>query len=362
MTGTPPGDGPGEPGPAGAETPVTVPVPAEGSGRAATGWELPGGTGSAWELPPGSAPARELPAASWPGPAAGEQAAGERAGAVLTADDQPPAGGPVTAGLPGDPPPADGRGRLGRFPARRGPREAGGRGRRPRGRTRWRTAFFVVAALAVVAGVSWALFGDRLLVVRSVAVSGTRLVAPQQVLDAAAVPVGTPLATVDSAAVIHRVEMIRQVASARVSKDWPDRLVITVTERVPVMGVKMAGGGYDLVDKSGVIVRWAAAKPTALPQLSTTLTGSALAGSPAASTAAGVLAELQPALAKQVKQVRPETVASGTEQVTLDLRSGQTVQWGGTDDAAQKNRELTVLLPGGARHIDVSSPGTVVTR
>jgi hypothetical protein len=124
----------------------------------------------------------------------------------------------------------------------------------------------------------------------------------------------------------------------------------------------MAGGGYDLVDKSGVIVRWAAAKPTALPQLSTTLTGSALAGSPAASTAAGVLAELQPALAKQVKQVRPETVASGTEQVTLDLRSGQTVQWGGTDDAAQKNRELTVLLPGGARHIDVSSPGTVVTR
>ncbi len=59
--------------------------------------------------------------------------------------------------------------------------------------------------------------------------------------------------------------------------------------------------------------------------------------------------------------MRPETVASGTEQVTLDLRDGQAVQWGGTDNAAQKNRELTVLLPRGARDINVSSPGTVVT-
>ena len=171
-----------------------------------------------------------------------------------------------------------------------------------------------------------------------------------------------PLATVDSAAVIRRVEAIREVASARVGKDWPDRLEITVTERVPVMGVKMAGGGYDLVDRAGVIVRWSKSKPAALPQLSTALAGGALAGNPGVTTAAGVLAELQPSLAKQVKRVRPETVASGAEQVTLNLRDGQSVQWGGTDNAAQKNRELTVLLPGGARYIDVSAPGTVVTR
>ena len=29
----------------------------------------------------------------------------------------------------------------------------------------------------------------------------------------------------------------------------------------------MAGGGYDLVDPSGVIVRWATAKPAGLPLL-----------------------------------------------------------------------------------------------
>ena len=69
-----------------------------------------------------------------------------------------------------------------------------------------------------------------------------------------------------------------------------------------------------------------------------------------------MLAELQPWLAKQVSGVKAATVAAGTEQVTLSLRDGKTVQWGSTDNAAQKNRELAVLLPGGARYIDVSAP------
>ena len=55
-------------------------------------------------------------------------------------------------------------------------------------------------------------------------------------------------------------------------------------------------------------------------------------------------------------------VAEGTEQVTLDLRDGKTVQWGSTGDAAQKNRELAILLPGSAHQVDVSTPGTAVTR
>ena len=103
-------------------------------------------------------------------------------------------------------------------------------------------------------------------------------------------------------------------------------------------------------------------KPATLPLLVTSQPGSALRGSPAVAVAAGVLRELQPWLAKQVAQVRPAPVAAGTEQVTLSLRDGKTVQWGGTDRAAQKNRELAILLPGGARDIDVSSAGTVVTR
>jgi len=233
---------------------------------------------------------------------------------------------------------------------------------RRRPRSRWRAAFFVLAGLAIVAGSGWALLGNRVLVVRSVTVTGTHLLLPGQVIVAADVPQGTPLLRVDAGAVTRRVEAIPQVAYATVTKDWPDRLVIAVTERVPVMAVRMAGGGYDLVDQTGVIVRWAKVQPAALPLLQTSLPGAALRGSAEVAAAAGVLAELSPGLAGQVTAVQATPVAQGTEQVTLDLRDGKTVQWGSPGDAAQKNRELAILLPGGAHQIDVSVPGSVVTR
>jgi len=281
-----------------------------------------------------------------------------------------PPGGPASgAAAPGDPGIAGPlRGDLATGIAMAGGRVGTGLGGPPGARrarpphSRWRTAFFVLAGVAVVAGVSWALLGNRLLVVRSVTVTGTHLVTPEQVLTAANVTLGTPLLSVNASAVTSRVDEIQQVASVRVTKDWPDHLVIAVTERVPVLALRMAGGGYDQLDPDGVIVRWTKAKPASLPLLVTALPGSALRGSTAVGTAAGVLAELQPWLAKQVAEVRPATVAAGTEQVTLNLRDGKTVQWGAPGDAAQKNRELAVLLPQGASYIDVSSAGTVVTR
>jgi cell division protein FtsQ len=203
-------------------------------------------------------------------------------------------------------------------------------------------------------------------VVRSVTVTGAHLVSSARVIAAANVPAGTPLLRVDTAAVARQVEAIPQVASARVTKDWPDRLAIAVTERVPVLAVKMAGGGYDLVDPTGVPVRWAKHRPVAMPLLLTTLPGSALAGAPGVSAAADVLAELQPWLASAVTQLSV-TQAGGSgdaagQQVTLHLKNGKTVLWGAPDSAGQKNRELAILLPGKARYVDVSAPGTVVTK
>jgi cell division protein FtsQ len=246
-------------------------------------------------------------------------------------------------------------------PEQAGPPAGAGPRRRPgRPHSRWRTAFFGLAVLATVVGVGWALLGNRLLVVRSVSVTGTRLLSASQVTAAADVPLGTPLLRLDTGAVARRVEAIPQVASATVSDSWPDGLVIAVTERVPVMAVKMAGGGYDQLDRTGAIVRWTQAKP-ALPRFVTPLPGSAVGGSASAAAAADVLAELQPWLARQVASVKASTVAAGGEQVTLSLQDGKTVRWGDTERAAQKNRELAILLPGAATSIDVSSPGTAVT-
>jgi cell division protein FtsQ len=238
-----------------------------------------------------------------------------------------------------------------------------------RTRTPWRAAFFVLAGVGIVAAVAWALFGSRLLVVRSVTVTGEHLVTSAQVVAAADVPLGTSLIGVDAGQVARRVEGIRQVASVTVSKDWPDHLAITVRERVPVVAVRMAAGGYDLVDPTGVLVVWSRTRPARLPLYQTSVGGGALRGNPGLAMAAAVLAELSPALSKQVAEVSASQVQAGqgstpgdANQVLLGLRDGKTVLWGGPDYAAQKNRELAVLLSGAARYVDVSAPGTVVTK
>lgn len=239
----------------------------------------------------------------------------------------------------------------------------------PRTRKPWRAAFFALAGLGIAAGVAWALLGSRLLVVRSVTVTGTHLVTQAQVVAAADVPLGTSLLGVNTGQVARRVESIRQVASATVTKDWPDHLAITVKERVPVVAVRMAGGGFDLVDHAGVIVRWSAAQPAGMPLYLTPLTGGGLRGDPALAAAATVLAELSPALAGQVADVGvvqalsgPGVTAADAYQVLLSLRDHKTVLWGGTDSAAVKNRELAVLMRGPGHYFDVSAPGTVVTK
>ena len=248
----------------------------------------------------------------------------------------------------------------------------GAGGKRPRARRRrtpWRAAFFVLAGFAIIAAVAWALLGNRLFIVRSVTVSGTHLVTQGQVIAAADVPLGTPLLRVDAGAVARRVEAIRQVASATVTEDWPDHVVIAVTERVPSLAVRMTGGGYDLLDRTGTIVRFASKRPAGLPLLATTLTGGALRGDPGVAAAAEVLAELDTTLARSVAEVSVAQVLTGNgnsvvtaQQVTLSLRDGKTVVWGDPSNAAQKNRELTILLPDSVRYVDVSAPGTVVTK
>jgi cell division protein FtsQ len=82
-----------------------------------------------------------------------------------------------------------------------------------------------------------------------------------------------------------------------------------------------------------------------------------LRGSPAVYAAAGVLRELPAGLARQVAEV----AAADPSDVTLTLADGITIVWGSTDRAAEKVKELGVLMHTHARSYDVSAPGTAVT-
>jgi cell division protein FtsQ len=229
--------------------------------------------------------------------------------------------------------------------------------------TPWRAVFFALAIVAIVAGVAWALLESRFFVVRSVQVTGTHLVTGAEVRSAAAIPPGLPLIRVNGAAVAHRVEQIRQVESARVSRDWPDGITIAVTERTPALAV-WTGNGYQLIDRFGVAVESASRRPASLPALQVAagpgpVPGSvpALRGSPAVYAAAVVLRELPRYLARSVLSVQ----APSASEVTLKLARGITVVWGGTDRPAEKARELALLMRTNARTYNVSAPGTAVT-
>jgi cell division protein FtsQ len=224
---------------------------------------------------------------------------------------------------------------------------------------RWRAVFFALMAIALVAGLGWALLESRFFVVRGVQVTGTHLVTPAQVRSAAAVPAGVPLIRVNDAAVAHRVERLRQVQSARVTRDWPDKVLISVTERVPALAVP-ASQGYDLIDKYGVVVESVSEQPLDTPILDLpagSAQPAALRGNPAVYAAAVVVRELPRYLARKLVSVQ----APSSTEVTLRLSGRVSIVWGGTDRAAEKAKELAVLMRTHARSYDVSAPGTAVT-
>jgi cell division protein FtsQ len=224
-------------------------------------------------------------------------------------------------------------------------------------RARRVAVLLLLAATGVAGGATWALFHLSLFAVRSVVVTGTRLVPQSEVVAVAGVRPGTPLIRVSTARVAARVLTITQVQGVQVTKTWPDRVVIAVRERTSALAVALPGGGFDLIDANGVIVQSAGTRPAGLPIYTTTAAASSLRGNPDVAAAAAVLGGLPASLRPSVTSV----IVPSPDQVTLSLGSGVTILWGGADDAAAKARELAILMQTRARSYDVSSPATAVT-
>ncbi|GAA3743150.1 cell division protein FtsQ/DivIB [Salinactinospora qingdaonensis] len=222
----------------------------------------------------------------------------------------------------------------------------------------WQVAFVTLLTVGVFAVVTWVLLGSRLLVVREVAVSGVSRIDAPEVVAAVDVATGTPLARVDTSAAAGRVERLRLVESAQVSRGWPATLRVRVTERRPVLSIDV-GGGYRLVDHDGVRVADAEQRPQKYPLVQ--ITGEAK-GNPAIAATAAVVEGLPPAILGEVATIR----ATDREQLTLELASGATVLWGDDTHIQSKARALEILLrhhtPEAGRHYDVSTPEVAVVK
>jgi cell division protein FtsQ len=86
--------------------------------------------------------------------------------------------------------------------------------------------------------------------------------------------------------------------------------------------------------------------------------GTPLRGNPAVRAAATVLRELPPAIAHRVQAVH----APNASDVSVRLGDGVVIVWGDTSRAAEKAKELALLMRTDARGYDVSAPGTAVTQ
>jgi cell division protein FtsQ len=220
----------------------------------------------------------------------------------------------------------------------------------------WKAAFFVLAVVAIIAGVTWALLGSKFLVVRSITVNGAPDIPRSQVITAAGVRAGTPPIRISTGTVARRVERLTLVESARVTRSWPHSITITIVERTPALAVREPAG-WDLVDRFGVVLKQVQRRPLGLPRLRTSTAPDLLRGNPAVFAAATVGRELPARLAAKVRSIAAPTA----DTVTLYLRHHRIVVWGDPSQTAMKSRELAILMRGRARYFDVSDPRAVVT-
>jgi cell division protein FtsQ len=204
----------------------------------------------------------------------------------------------------------------------------------------------LLLVLAVLAGAGWLVGFSPILAVDRVEVRGAHRLTASSVRQAAAVPLGVPLARQDLAAIAGRVGSLPQIESAQVSRKWPNTIRVVVVERQPVLAVRQPEG-FVLIDIRGVAFE---ARPT-MP--SGVLPADVDPSNVAVLREAGTIAAAMPAaLRGRVERLR----ATSRSSVTVVLRSGVQVNWGTAADSALKADIVLALLKRKPSAIDVSSP------
>lgn len=233
--------------------------------------------------------------------------------------------------------------------ARFGARAARAR-RRP-----WLLLGGLAVVLGLLAGGVWLVEFSPVLVTRTVKVEGVPVADVAGIVGRAAVPMGTPLAKVDTRAISARVLQIRALAKVTVSRQYPSTILISASLRVPVLAVKNPQGKVQVVDSQGIAYATVKAAPKGVPLIDT------VENPPSLESLRTAMALLQTLTPKQRRQVTKVTVV-GPNMVTFKLGT-VTVVWGGASEPGLKVKVMTALMTQkNVKTIDVSAPRTPVIR
>ncbi|MFD6551843.1 cell division protein FtsQ/DivIB [Streptomyces sp. NPDC058398] len=228
------------------------------------------------------------------------------------------------------------------------------------GRLRRLRRLIILLLAVVLAGAAavWILYGSAWLRTERVAVSGTRVLTAAQVREAAGVPVGSPLVSVDTDAIEARLlRELPRIDSVEVVRSWPHGIDLRVTERTPVLIVRK-GAKFVEVDAEGVRFATVSEAPKGVPVLELAVANRAapvrFPVDRLVREAVRIAGDIPDEVARDTRTVKVRSY----DAVSLELRGGRTVEWGSAEKGPAKARTLLALMKAdsGARHFDVSAP------
>ena len=222
-----------------------------------------------------------------------------------------------------------------------------------------------LAAVALVAGLAFGISRTPLVDVDRITVAGNGARAAE-ILESTGFSTGMPMISLDLGAAEKSVASLPWVRSARVSRDWPGTVRITVVPRVPVAEVPATGGRAVLIDAYGYAVDWApaSAEPVGLTRVAVPFAGRLGDIHTAADGPLAVVAAMPDDLRAWVSTVTLDPVDG---QLGLQLIGGATVLLGEQNLLDDKISAVRAVLAGTEldciTEIDVIMPDiTTVTR
>ncbi|MBD8060643.1 cell division protein FtsQ/DivIB [Cellulomonas sp. JH27-2] len=230
---------------------------------------------------------------------------------------------------------------------------------RARRRLARRQLAMIAGGVVGVLAIAWLLFFSPVLALDTdqVTVSGAgSVVAVDQVLAVVDQRADVPLPRLDTITMRDEILDVPGVRGARVMRDWPHGVSVTLVAREPVAAVP-DGSRFALLDMDGVQVGRVDSAPKGLPVVDVPV-----GDKRTLDAVLSVLEQLPDKVLADVKSVSART----QDTVTMNLRDGVRVDWGSATRTPLKIAVLDALRASkagkDAKVIDVSAPELPVTR
>ncbi len=216
----------------------------------------------------------------------------------------------------------------------------------------------VVVVLVLGTG-AWMATRSPLLDVDHLVVSGNERVSTEELLHTAGLERGDPLLWLDVGEATDAIEALPWVRDARVEREWPDTVRVTVRERRAVAWADTGDGRALLIDPLARVLAVEPSPPTARPQLLDVAPTGPVGGWITPVEGARVAGML-----RGLVQAGTRTIATAGGRVTMHTASGQEIRLGRPTQLRAKVAAAVAVLgapqAAGKAYVDVSAPSNPV--